>query len=235
MTPPISGTLYRLSGWGRTHKRTARFLIAGGHVVLAGMAILLGAIWLPYAGTALLLAQLVLFSLGGGIAIVYAKKKTRRGPAGWVIRKKLEGGILACGFFLLLLAGPALREDKVDLSIMPAYAATIHAPVQKAQTKVGRFLKQVTKWYVEGSIFVKILSVIGLLIVAAALGMCLAAISCGIACNGYGVVAAVLLILGSAAITAGIIHFCIRIFESKARAERRNTRRLEQGKEEARF
>ncbi len=223
MNAAYTNPLYRISQWGAAHIWPARILITIGHFVLAGSALFLGVVLLPYKAAPLLLTQLLLFLIAGGIAVAYAKKKRR----GWDIRKKLEGGFLLCGFLLLLLSGPALREAKVNFGGTPAFAIAKNPPAgtKKAQTKLGRFLKGVARTYVEGPLWLKILNVVGVLFFAAGAGVGIAVLACNLSCNGYEILGTIIFFLGGAAILAGIIHFCFRIFESKARADRRTANR----------
>ena len=229
MNASASNSLYAVSQWGKTHVTAARFLITIGHLVLAGSALLLGVLLLPYNAAPLSLLQLLLFGIAGSIALRYPKKKS------WSIRKRMEGGFLTCGFFLLLLSGPAMREDKIKGSITPAFALSQNGPAahEKGQTKVGRFLKKVQQRYADTGLFVKILLLIGVLVGAFLFGIFLVGLICNLSCSGYEVAATLVLIFGGAALLAGLIYFPFRIFESKERAERRRERRFE--KQKARF
>ena len=50
--------------------------------------------------------------------------------------QKKEGRVLACGFFYLLLTGPALRGKPIGCQYNTAYAATLHLPAKQTQNKI---------------------------------------------------------------------------------------------------
>ncbi len=189
---------------------------------------------LPYKKNELLLLQLVLFAIAGGIILLYARKKSVKGRFGWAIRKKLEGSMMACGFLLLMLAGPALRENRLNFGMKPAYAA-IQLPAQKEQTKAGQFLKKIRKKYPDTSIVLKVLFALALLAATIVIGLGIAGIVCNLSCSGYEVAAAVVLFGGGALLIGGFVLALFRIFEGKKRSVRRRDRRIERREKEASF
>ena len=229
MNQVYSKRLYSVSAWGKLHAVPARLLIAGGHVLLFSIAVFLGVVWIPYEGNVLLVLQLILFAVAGIIAIVYPKNKGLKGLAGWAGRKKGEGGLLMCGFLLLLLTGPALREDKLDFRLAPVYATTTmhRVPAKKAQTKIGGFLQRLKHHFIETSIVLKILLALLVVVTASAIIVGIAVLTCSLACNGYEVIAALFGIGSFGFLIVGIGVALVRIFETKGGELKRKERRLE--------
>ena len=237
MNNALSKQAHLLSHWGKLHAGPARLLIAVGHFLLAGIALTLGAIWLPYQGKMLLVVQLLLFATAGAIAICYPeKRKNLKQKACWARRKKAEGSMLVCGFLLLLLTGPALRESKLHLSMVPAYASAVqHAPAKDTQTRVGGFLQNLKQRYLEASDAVKMLLALLALAAAIATGFGIIGLACNLSCSGYEVAAVLVFFGGGALLLTGLVTIIVRLFESKQRAEKRSARQLQrrQKREEA--
>ena len=206
---PVTARIYKISGWGLRHKLPARLLLTGVHTLLSGIFLLLGALLISYSGSGLLLLQVLILLTAGGIGVAYGRKKSLPGRAGWVVRKKLEGAFLACGFLLLLLTGPALREDRISFGATPAFATTLSAPAKaKKQTKAGRFLQKVVRKYQDMSTGAKVALTVLIVLLTLALGVGILALGCSLSCNGAEVAGTLVVVLGS----TGLILLAAYVF-----------------------
>jgi membrane protein implicated in regulation of membrane protease activity len=201
--------------------------------MLALIALMLGAVWLPYTAEALLPVQLILFAIAGGVYVVYPKNKEQKGRSGWALRKKLEGVTLTCGFLLLLFTGPALRDDRISFGATPAYAVSVSPPLHKEQTKVGRFLKSLKKKYIDTPHAVKLLLALLAFAVAVFAGFGIVSLACDLSCSGYETAAAFVGLGGGTILIVGLVLAFSRIFENKEQAAQRRARRIQRMKKES--
>ncbi len=194
---PVANRCYKLSAWGQQHKLPARVILTLSHTLLTGIFLLSGALLISYSGSGLPLLQLLLLLIAGGIVVIYGRKKGLKGRAGWAIRKKGEGAFLLCGFLLLLLTGPALRDDRISFGATPAFASATTAPAAvKKQTKAGRFLKKLAGKYRDMSTGGKVALTIAIVLLALILGIGVLALGCSLSCNGAQTAGTLVMVFG---------------------------------------
>ena len=209
---PVASRFYQLSVWGLRHKLPARVILTLSHALLTALFLMLGAVLISYSGSGLMVLQVSILLLAGGIAVSYGRKNAIKGRAGWAIRKKLEGAFLACGFLLLLLTGPALREDRISFGALPAYAsATAAPPAAKKQTRVGQFLKKMRARYRALSEGAKVALTFGIVVMALAVSLGVLALGCSISCNGAEVAGSLISIFGIAGVVVLSIYGIRRV------------------------
>lgn len=219
----LSAYCYDLSVWASKNILKARLLLGLGHFVLAALALSVGAGLGTVSGNISVVLQVVLLLAATFIAFLY-QSQNRKNTQTWTRRKKLEGGLLACGILLLILAGNGIREKQPVLAIPAAQALTrTEAPVKQATTV--KLIRKAFRKYVDWSLTTKILVAILLFAAAVGVGLLIVSFSCSLACSGYQTLGALLLIMGSAGIIIGWGFLYAWLFRGKAKQEARDARR----------
>ena len=217
----------KLSFWSRDHKTSARILIIVGYLILNVAGLFLGDLLHSFAGNfnAALLLIPVALTLAG--YILYPSKKNKNSYKNFYSTQKLNDGILIIATFLFIVfAGNKLNET--TMWSQSASAISIHYPTSeksvenktvntkpqkgtKAYKNFKQRIKALRKAYKESTKTEKTLMIIGVVLLAGAVGYGLAALACGISCSGSEALAIVVFVVGLGGIIFGAVKLIQRI------------------------
>ncbi len=230
---------YALSLWASKNMWPARILLVLGHFLLVVVALFVGAVMSPLPGDTTAASQLFFLLVAAGITVRYTIK-SRKVPHTWASRKRLEGGMLACGMALMVLLGNGTLEQRIPAPVTAASAATTvtEKPVGQHQSKVRNWVRRTVQHYVAWPLWVKILVAVLIFICALFASATVLALGCSLACDGSEVLANIVLLLGRTGIVVGTTFLYMWLFRGKEKQElrdaeraRRRAERLQKDKE----
>ncbi len=217
----------KLSFWSRDHKTSARILIVVGYLILNMAGLFLGDLLHSFTGNfnaAIILIPIILTMVG---YFFYPDKKNKNVYKNFYSRQKLNDGFLVFATFLFLVfAGNKLNENtrwsqsasalsiNYPISKNSVENKTVNTKPQKGTKAYKNFkhrIKALRKAYKESSKSEKTLMIIGVVLLAGAVGYGLAAVACGISCSGSEALAIVVFVVGLGGIIFGAVKLIQRI------------------------